>query len=88
MVFCKASGMKINEDKSSLYFSNLDETEIITIQNIFAFTVKKIENGMNYLGFHLKCCRYLLKDWDWLIAKVEKRIRNWRAFGGFPREVS
>ena len=41
------------------------------------FFVGKIENGMKYLGFHLKCCRYLLKDWDWLIAKVEKRIRNW-----------
>ena len=77
LIFCKASGMKINGDKSALYFSNLDETEIITIHNIFAFSVVKIENGMNYLGFQLKCCRYLLKDWDWLIAKVENMIRNW-----------
>ena len=41
------------------------------------FSVGKIEKGMKYLVFHLKCCKYLLKDWDWLIAKVERRIRNW-----------
>ena len=76
-VFCKPSGMNINEDKSALYFSNLDDTEIINIQNIFAFSVVKLENGMKYLDFHLKCCRYMLKDWDWLISKVEKMIRNW-----------
>ena len=34
MIFCKASGMKINEDKSALYVSNLDESEVI-IYKIF-----------------------------------------------------
>ena len=74
LIFCKASGMKINEDKSALYVSNLDESEVITLQNIFAFSVNNIELGMKYLGFHLKPCSYLLKDWNWLIVKVEKRI--------------
>ena len=46
MVFCKASGMKINEDKSALYFSNLNEIEIITIHNIFTFPMLKLKNGM------------------------------------------
>ena len=32
---------------------------------------------MKYLGFYLKPRGYYLKDWDWLIAKVEKRIMNW-----------
>ena len=76
MVFCLASGMIINEDKSSFYFSGLEESELISIQNIFYFYVEKIEMGMKYLGFYLKPCRYLLKDWDWLITKVEKRIKN------------
>ena len=31
MIFCKASGMKINDNKSSLYFSCLEETEVITL---------------------------------------------------------
>ena len=77
MVFCKASGMIINEDKSSFYFSGLEESELISIRNIFSFNVEKIELGVKYLGFHLKPYRYLLKDWDWLITKVEKRIKNW-----------
>ena len=37
MIFCKDSGMKINEEKFVLYFSKLDEFELITIQNIFTF---------------------------------------------------
>ena len=71
LVFCKASGMIINEDKSSFYYSGMEESELISIQNIFSFNVDKIESGMKYLGFHLKPSRYLLKDWDWLISKVE-----------------
>ena len=39
MIFCKASGMKINNDKSSLYFSCLEESDVITLQNIFSFPV-------------------------------------------------
>ena len=70
MIFCKASGMIINEDKSSFFYSGLNESKLITTHNIFSFNVEKIEYGMKYLGFHLKPCRYLLKDWDWLIAKV------------------
>ena len=41
------------------------------------FSVTKLEVGLKYLGFHLKPCKYLLKDWDWLVAKAEKRIKNW-----------
>ena len=77
LIFCKASRMKINNDKSTLYFSCMEESEIVTLQNIFTFIVDKIVNGMKYLGFHLKPCRYLLKDWDWLIINVENRINNW-----------
>ena len=32
---------------------------------------------MKYLGFYLKPCKYLMKYWDWLIAKPEQRIKNW-----------
>ena len=39
MVFCKASGMFINEDKSSFYYSGLDEYELISLLNIFSFYV-------------------------------------------------
>ena len=76
MVFCKEYGMVINEDKSSFYCSGLDESELISLNNVFSFFVDKIESGMKYLSFHLKPCKYFLKDWDWLIFE-EKRINNW-----------
>ena len=62
MDFSKATGMMINEDKSSFYYSRLDEAEVISLQNIFSYKVLKIESGMKYLGFYLKPCRYFLKD--------------------------
>ena len=62
MEFSKATGMMINEDKSSFYYSRLDEAEVISLQNIFSYKVLKIESGMKYLGFYLKPCRYFLKD--------------------------
>ena len=31
MIFCKAYGMKINDDKSSLYFSCVEEIEVINL---------------------------------------------------------
>ena len=75
--FCKSSGMMINLDKSTLLHSRFDDAEMITVQNIFYFTADKIEIGLKYLGFFLKPCRYYSKDWDWLVVKVEKRIKNW-----------
>ena len=74
-IFCKAFGMLINEDKSSLLHSGLEESELISLQNIFSFSVAKLKVGLKYLGFHLKPCRYLIKDWDWLVAKAKKRIK-------------
>ena len=43
MVFCKAFGMQINEDKYGLYYSGLDESELITLQNIFSFSIWRME---------------------------------------------
>ena len=86
MDFTKTFGMLINEEKTSFYYFGLDDTELISLQNIFSFTVLKIDSAMKYLGFYLKPCKYLLKDWDWLIAKTEKRIKNlsfrWLSRGG------
>ena len=77
LYFCKAYGMQINVDKSSLLFTRLDDYELTSLMNVFSFPMVNFDNGMEYLGFHLKPCRYYIKDWDSLIAKVEKRIKNW-----------
>ena len=84
--FSKASGMQINDDKYALLFIGLDDYELTSLMNAFSFPMVNFDNGMEYLGFHLKPCRYYIKDWDWLIAKVEKRIKNqifrWLSKGG------
>ena len=67
--FCKASGMVINEDKSSILHVGLDDSKILLLQDVFTFPLAKLENGLKYLGFTLKHCRYIIKDWDWLISK-------------------
>ena len=51
--------------------------KLLLYRILFSFSMNNIEFGMKYLGFHLKPGSYLLKDWDWLIVKVEKRIKNW-----------
>lgn len=55
----------------------IQDFENFLLHEVFTFPLSKIENGLKYLGFNLKPCRYLIKDWDWLITKVEKRVKNW-----------
>ena len=54
MDFTKSLGMMINENKSSFYFFGLDESKLISLQNIFSYTLLKINSGMKYLGFFFK----------------------------------
>ena len=46
LVFCKASGMLISEDKSSILHFGLDDSELIYLQNIFSFSIAKLEVGL------------------------------------------
>ena len=46
MHFYKASGMQINDNKFSLYLSCMEDSEVITLQNIFSFPADRIEHGM------------------------------------------
>ena len=62
LIFCNATRMLINGDKSTILHVGLDEYELITLHKIFTFPVTKLEYGLKYLGFHLKPCRYLIKD--------------------------
>ena len=73
--------MQINKGKSSLLHSRLEDSELTSLKNNFSFPIVNLEICLNYLGFHLKPCRYFIKDWDRLVAKVEKRIKNWSFWG-------
>jgi len=36
-----------------------------------------LSEGFKYLGYYIKSESYKVTDWNWLVGKVEKRIRHW-----------
>ena len=75
--FCEASGMQINLDKSSFLHSDLEPALLGNISDIMPFRFAHLDLGFSYLGFHLKPCGYLVKDWLWLLSRFEQRINHW-----------
>jgi len=76
-LFSKATGMEINAGKSSLTTNLLRPIEQAELLRYFPFNSVGIGEGLKYLGFALKANLYLKRDWEWLIGKVEKRLRGW-----------
>jgi hypothetical protein len=76
-LFGKATWMEINSRKSTLSTYNLDREEIDLYKRIFPFEYKEMEEGLKYLGFHLKPNRYRKEDWTWLLEKLERRLKVW-----------
>lgn len=69
--------MTISAKKSMLYFNmdaGIDLTFRQQLLSVFPFTVKNLQDGLQYLGFHLKPNGYNKGDWIWLIKHLEKRI--------------
>ena len=46
-----ATGMVVNDDKSTISYSNLDDREIIWLSSLFSFNSSRLEDGLKYLGF-------------------------------------
>ena len=45
--------------------------------NLFDYVCIDINDGLKYLGYHIKPNDYKIKDWNWIIAKIERRINVW-----------
>jgi hypothetical protein len=71
-LFGRATGMQINAQKSTLSAHLMDEEETNCYKDIFPFEQQPFDDGLKYLGFHLKPNNYKKEDWSWLIAKLEK----------------
>jgi hypothetical protein len=69
--------MQINEGKSMISFQNMEEDEIQVYRSLFPFEIKHLDEGIKYLGFHLKPNSYKKIDWKWLLGKLEKRLNIW-----------
>jgi hypothetical protein len=76
-VFLHATGLQINEEKSTFHSAGLDEVGFAPFKVIFPYSFESIETGFKYLGFFLKPNCYKADDWRWLIKKFEKIIDHW-----------
>ena len=71
-LFNLATRTVINGGESMIITQNLDEAEIKEYRNLFPFEIKGIDDGLKYMGFHLKPNIYKKVDWLWFLAKMEK----------------
>jgi hypothetical protein len=76
-VFCKASGLKINEKKTTFLQYGVRQQTLEIYRPIFIIIFVDLSSGFRYLGYFLKIDRYKSEDWIWLIDKFEARISHW-----------
>ena len=62
LTFCKATGMILSEQKSTLTTFNLDEDIVRRLLTLFPFLVTPLDDGLKYLGFRLKPNCYKKED--------------------------
>jgi hypothetical protein len=63
--FFQGSSMEINWQKSCFLTHNLDDALLKRIEKAFEIPSIKLDQGMKYLGFHLKPNDYRVNDWLW-----------------------
>eukprot|EP00253_Pinus_taeda_P013597 PITA_13597 len=74
--FQQATGMLINNNKSTITMVGCSIHESAFASQCFPFTFSNLADGIKYLGFRLKPSGYKIADWVWLITKVEKRLQG------------
>jgi len=75
--FQRASGILINEGKSSFYCDDGDTVSKQYLEDCFNIKVNPIKDGVKYLGFYLKPVHYKKFDWMWILDRFHKRIVGW-----------
>ena len=69
--------MLINDQKSSILFSSVEVEFIQHFLSQLPFQIQGLDEGLKYLGFHLKPNDYRKTDWMWLLEKLEKILKGW-----------
>ena len=75
-LFCNATGMEFNIEKSHSYIYKVQPEFIRKLKNLFQVKIDQMETGFKYLGFYLKHNNYRVNDWFWLLKKIGKGISN------------
>eukprot|EP00253_Pinus_taeda_P025789 PITA_25789 len=76
-LFLKAIGLCINKRKSTLTCTGLSRELVRRVELVLNFEVKSLEHTFKYLGFFLKPDNYRIKDWKWILAKIESKLKHW-----------
>jgi len=74
-LFQQATGMIVNDGKSTITIFRCSQHETIYTTHRFPFSALNLEDGLKHLVFQLKHLGYRITDWTWLIAKVEKHLQ-------------
>jgi len=76
-LFTKATRMQINSTKLYILFHKVPKAHVEHSQTLLPYPSKAFNEGLKYLGFHLKPLSYRFTDWIWLYNKIEARISCW-----------
>jgi len=75
--FCRASGLVINIQKSTLLYADVDPGSLQRLNDALSYPCKDLSSGFKYLGYLLKTGSYKAMDWQWLVDRFESRINLW-----------
>jgi hypothetical protein len=75
--FCKASGLSVNQTKSTIHFEGLSDLELNPFKTFLPYTFNDLSLGFCYLGYFLKTGAQRAADWDWLVTRVSNKINLW-----------
>eukprot|EP00253_Pinus_taeda_P010038 PITA_10038 len=76
-LFSKATGMIVNQQKSTITFARTSVNESQYAHQAFPYNIHPMERGLKYLGFWLKPLCQRIPYWVWLVNKLEKRLTYW-----------
>jgi hypothetical protein len=75
--FCKASGLSMNLNKSTVHFEGLTDLELNIFKTLLPYSFNDLSFGFCYLGYFLKSRTHHSADWEWLISKISNKIGSW-----------
>jgi hypothetical protein len=84
--FCKASGLKVNEQKAIVPHVGLSKADLALYMTILPYNFTMLTTCFRYLGLYLTIGLQKSVDWNWLLSKMEKKIdlwcNRWLSLGG------
>ena len=76
-LFCSATGMMVNTEKSYFLYHKVDDGTRGLISTFLPYNMEPISLRFKYLGFRLKPLGYRSSDWLWMVKRFDDKIRHW-----------